>query len=54
MPLTELQKMQAAYAYFTLDEWKLIVQSLKFSERNGFVGPCSMITVLQKCPSAVL
>lgn len=59
MPLTELQKTQAAYAYFTLEEWKIIERSVR--KAQGYVcgifvrdDENKVAAMLAKFPSAVL
>ena len=59
MQLTELQKTQAAYAHFTLDEWKYILQCVRHhtAAHYGMSMPLSVSKVndmLSKFPSAVL
>lgn len=57
--LTELQKMQAAYAYFTLEEWKILASCV--SHRRAYFQNTDMELneeatkqMLSKFPSAVL
>jgi hypothetical protein len=47
MELTELQKTQAAYAHFTLEEWKLLAQAVRELPEDCY-------DILTKFPSAVL
>jgi hypothetical protein len=61
--LTELQKTQAAYAHFTLEEWQLLAKCVrhvarearenKLPQGNG-VTQNKVNTMLAKFPSAVL
>ena len=51
--LTELQKTQAAYAYFTLEEWKTLVEAMRCLNREGYADTETM-KILEKFPSAVL
>jgi hypothetical protein len=51
--LTELQKMQVAYAHFTLEEWKTLVEAMLCLEREGYASS-ETIKILAKFPSAVL
>ena len=57
--LTELQKTQAAYAHFTLEEWKLLARCLRHAEATleGTREPVPLgmfNNILCKFPSAVL
>lgn len=57
--MTELQKTQAAYAYFTLDEWKLLARALRHAEATleGTNEPVPLTmfnNILVKLPSAAL
>ena len=59
--MTELQKLQAAYAHFSLDEWKYIAQSVKYFEsaqRRMHDVPAmkarDVEALLTKLPSAAL
>ena len=59
MELTELQKTQAAYAHFTLDEWKILVKCVRHTEGDLYgtkqaVDENKVATMLAKFPSAVL
>ena len=51
--LTELQKTQAAYAYFTLEEWKTLAEAMKCLDREGYADTETM-NILAKFPSAAL
>ena len=59
MPLTELQKTQAAYAHFTLEEWQLLVKCV--SHANAILHGTrekldenKVAIMLAKFPSAML
>ena len=61
--LTELQKTQAAYAHFTLEEWKLLANCVRHTARNARDGKLpqgngvkqgAVNNMLAKFPSAVL
>lgn len=59
MELTEAQKTQAAYAYFTLEEWQYLVQCVRHrtAAMHGTkqAMPVSKVNdMLTKFPSAVL
>jgi hypothetical protein len=60
---TELQKTQAAYAYFTLEEWKLLANCVRHTANQAREGKLpqgngvtkeKVNTMLAKFPSAVL
>ena len=48
--MTDLQKTQAAYAHFTLDEWKTIAHAVAFSS----IADSEKVAILAKMPSAAL
>ena len=52
MPLTDAQKTAAAYAHFTLEEWKLLAQCV-FNNKLD-IPENKVIEMLTKFPSAVL
>lgn len=57
--LTDLQRMQAAYAYFTLEEWKLLVRCVRATEGDlcgtkQALDKNKVSAMLVKFPSAVL
>ena len=57
--LTELQKTQAAYAYFTLEEWQLLVLCVDhfrvtMSGTREALNEKKVDAMLAKFPSAVL
>ena len=61
--LTELQKTQAAYAHFTLEEWQLLAKCVQHTARNARDGSLpqghsvkqdAVNNMLAKFPSAVL
>lgn len=57
--LTELQKTQAAYAHFTLAEWRLLAQCVhrrvdELLGSNFELDPDVVKNILAKFPSAVL
>lgn len=56
MELTELQKTQAAYAHFTLEEWKLLAYLCRVE--HNVTSDCVRFEMLKnilcKFPSAVL
>lgn len=53
--LTELQKTQAAYAYFTLEEWKMIAEGIrKLRPVNTSFHLKEINNILVKLPSAAL
>lgn len=57
--LTELQKTQAAYAHFTLQEWQLLAKSVKhywdtMEDTAEAPQEDAVNKVLAKFPSAVL
>jgi hypothetical protein len=61
--LTGLQKMQIAYAYFTLEEWQLLAKCVRHVAREARDGTLpqgngvtqnKVNTMLVKFPSAVL
>ena len=57
--MTELQKTQAAYAHFTLEEWKLLVKCVQHTQGDLYgtkqaVDDDKVATMLSKFPSAVL
>ena len=59
MELTELQKTQAAYAHFTLEEWKILVKCVRHTEGDLYgtkqaVDENKVAAMLVKFPSAVL
>lgn len=54
MELTELQKTQIVYSYFTLEQWKLIACAVQCFENEGFCKQEDVDGILQKLPSAVL
>lgn len=57
--MTELQKMQAAYAHFTLEEWKILVKCVRHTQGDLYgtkqaVDENKVTTMLSKFPSVVL
>ena len=54
MPLTDAQKTAAAYAHFTLEEWKLMATALETYYLVTDLKVARVNTVLAKFPSAVL
>jgi hypothetical protein len=57
--MTELQKTQAAYQYFTLEEWKLLAKCVRHTEGDLYgtkqaVDEDAVKTMLAKFPSVVL
>ena len=59
MELTELQKMQIAYAHFTLEEWKILAKCVWHTQGDLYgtkqaVDENKVTTMLSKFPSAVL
>ena len=54
--LTDLQKMQVVYAYFTLEEWKILASCLRHSEGAIHGGDTltdtKMNNILVKMPCA--
>ena len=52
--LTDFQRMQVAYAYFTLEEWKLLAKAMWALENNGQAETKDIEKILVKFPSAVL
>lgn len=54
--MTDLQKTQAAYAHFTLDEWKVISSALydAFAATPTAAQDAKITAILKKLPSAAL
>ena len=57
--MTELEKTQAAYAHFTLEEWKLLAKCVQHTQCDLYgteldVDENKVATMLAKFPSAVL
>ena len=57
--ITELQKTQAAYAHFTLEEWKILVKCVRHTQGDLYgtkqaVDENKVATMLSKFPSASL
>lgn len=57
--LTELQKTQAAYAHFTLEEWQILASCVRHHTANMYgtreaVSEEKVSALLAKFPSAVL
>jgi hypothetical protein len=57
--LTDFQRMQVAYAYFTLEEWKLLARCVYATEGGAYGTREAAVdekvaTMLAKFPSAVL
>ena len=59
MEPTELQKTQAAYAHFTLEEWQLLARCVRTTQCELYgtrqaLDDDKVDTILSKFPSAVL
>lgn len=59
MELSQLQKTQAAYAHFTLEEWKILARCLRHTEGDLYgtkqaVPLGAFNNILVKFPSAAL
>lgn len=57
--LTDLQRMQVAYAYFTLEEWQLLARCVRTTEGELYgtkqaLDENKVNAMLVKFPSAVL